>query len=265
VPSIVPVLAVIELSFDPIATIGAWNVRLETLALAVVLFASLVMAALIGRRTPIDVTRDPDAPGPEDDEPNHLRADDLLFIAVAAFPGAVAAGRLGYVLLHLDYYRANPQAVLDISQGGLQLTLAVVGGAATASIVAGLLGAPIGRWMHAAIVPLLFALGAGKATMVLGGSGQGLPFDGAWALAFLGPGPWGSLAPELPSHPSQVYEALATAGVLLAVMSLLAAGAFRGRSGRVFLLGIAMWAAARALVAATWRDPAVVGPRAWTR
>jgi prolipoprotein diacylglyceryltransferase len=135
-----------------------------------------------------------------------------------------------------------------------------VGGLITAAIVAGLLGTPVGRWMHALILPLLLGLAAGKAALVLGGSGQGLPFDGAWALAFTGPGPWGSLAPEIPSHPSQFYEALATAAVLLVMTVVLAMGAFRRRTGTAFLFGLALWAGARALVAVTWRDEAVAGP-----
>lgn len=259
-PPTAPVLAVIELAFDPIVMVGNWNVRLETLALAVVVLVCLVVAALGGRRTPVDLTRDADAEGPEVGERNHLRADDLLFIAVAALPGAVAGGRLGYLLLHLDYYRANPQAVLETSQGSLQLSLAIVGGLITAAIVAGLLGTSVGRWMHALVLPLLLGIAAGKAALVLGGSGQGLPFDGAWALAFSGPGPWGSLAPDMPSHPSQLYEALATAAVLLVMIVVLAMGAFRRRTGAAFLFGLALWAGARALVAATWRDEAVAGP-----
>ena len=259
-PTTAPVLAVIELAFDPIVMVGDWNVRLETLALAVVVLVCLVVAALTGRRTPVDLTRDADADGPEEGERNHLRADDLLFIAVASLPGAVAGGRLGYLLLHLDYYRANPQAVLDTSQGSLQLSLAIVGGLITAAIVAGLLGASVGRWMHALILPLLLGIAAGKGALVLGGSGQGLPFDGGWALAFTGPGPWGSLAPEIPSHPAQLYEALATAAVLLVMMVALAVGAFRRRTGAAFLFGLALWAGARALVAVTWRDEAVAGP-----
>jgi prolipoprotein diacylglyceryltransferase len=258
--ALVPVTGVIELAFSPILEVGGWSVRLETIALANTIPASLVLAALIGRRTPVDLTRDPAAEDPETGERNRLRADDLLFIAVAALPGAVAAGRLGYVLLHLDYYRAQPGAVLDIGQGALELSLAVVGGLITASIVAGLVGAPVGRWMHALALPLLLAIGAGKLTLVLGGDGQGLPFDGVWALAFQGSGPWGSLAPEVPSHPSQVYEAAGTVVVLLGVMGLLALGAFRGRNGGVFLLGVALWAVVRAVVATTWRNPAVLGP-----
>jgi phosphatidylglycerol:prolipoprotein diacylglycerol transferase len=251
-------MGVIELTFSPIVSIGGVDVRLETVALAIVIFAALVLAALIIRRTPIDLGLGTDTLD-EDGEPNHLRADDLLYLAVGALPGAVVGGRIGYVLLHLDYYRANPNAILDIAQGGLELALAVVGGTLTAAIVAGMLGGTIGRWMHALILPVLVAIGAGKLAMALGGSGQGLPWDGQYATAYLGPGPWGSLAPEIPSHAAQVYEGLATFVVVFVLVVLLTAGGFSRRRGELFLLGVALWALARAGVATVWRDPAVAG------
>ncbi len=117
----------------------------------------------------------------------------------------------------------------------------------------------MGRWLHAAILPLLFVLGAGKLTMVLGGAGQGTPSGETWATAFLGPGPWGSLAPALPSQPSQAYEGIATLVILVALMLALWLGAFARRDGRVLFVGLAAWAFARAAVAITWRDQAVVG------
>jgi phosphatidylglycerol---prolipoprotein diacylglyceryl transferase len=256
-----PLHPVVVLSFDPIVTAGGLSVRLETLALAGVILVTLLVSLVIAYRTPVDLSLPPGAP-PEDPEdgPNHLRADDLLYIAVAALPGAVAGGRLGYWLLHLDYYQANPGAILDISQGGLQLSLAIVGGVLTASIVAGLLGAPLGRWFHALALPLLLALAGGKAAMILGGGGQGQPWDGNWATAYLGDGPWGSLAPALPSWPSQALEALAAVAVLGFMCCLVALGVFRMRTGAAFFLALGAWAVARAVVATTWRDPLVLGP-----
>ena len=252
--------AVIEFAFDPIVTVGDVSVRLETLGVALAVFVGLVVAALAGRRTPVDTARPPDAPGDEPGESNHLRADDLLYIAVAAVPGAVIGARIGYALVHRDFYQSNLAALLDIGQGGLQLSLGVVGGILTASVVARLLGAPVGRWMHALAIPLLLTLALGKGAMILGGSGQGQLTDVAWATAYLGAGPWGSLAPQLPANPSQAYEALATGVVMFVVIVLMASGVFRGRNGGAFLLGLGLWAIARALVAFTWRDPQVIGP-----
>jgi hypothetical protein len=37
------------------------------------------------------------------------------------------------------------------------------------------------------------------------------------------------------------------------------AGAFSRRDGRLFFVGLGLWAAARAAVSTTWRDPAIVG------
>jgi prolipoprotein diacylglyceryltransferase len=253
---------VIELSFQPIVAIGGLDVRLETLAAAGAIVLALLLAVLIARRTPVDLSQPPGAPSadPDDDGPNRLRADDLLYIAIAAFPGAVLGGRLGYGLLHLDYYGANPGALLDIGQGGLQLSLGVVGGLATASIVATLLGAPLGRWLLALTLPLLLLLAGAKAAMILGGSGQGVPWAGDLATAYLGGGPWGSLAPALPAYPAQALEALVTLATFGVTWWLMALGLFGRRSGAVFFVGFGLWAVGRAIVATTWRDPLVAGP-----
>ncbi len=252
--------AVIELAFSPIVAIGDWNIRLEIIAIAGVVFMALVVAAVVARRTPVDMARPADAPGANPGERNHLRADDLFYIAVAAVPGAVVGARIGYVLVHLDYYQATRVSVLDLSQGGLELALGVVGGILSAAIVAAMLDAPLGRWMHAAAVPLLLALAGGKAAMILGGSGQGQLSDASWATAYVSPGPWGSLAPALPANPSQAYESIATVIVLVVLMSLVVLGVFRSRNGEALLVGVAAWASARAVVATTWRDPVVLGP-----
>ncbi len=252
--------AIIELAFDPIVRIGDFSVRLDTIGAALVVFLTLVIALFVAHATPVDLIKPADAPGEVPVELNWLRADDLLYIAVAALPGAAVGARLGYWLLHWDFYQANPGALLDLTQGGLQLSLGVVGGVITASIVAALLGAPLGRWLHAMTIPMLLGLAAGKAVMALGGTGQGQLSDASWATAYTGPGPWGSLAPQLAAHPAQIYEALATLAVVIIVAWVLAFDAFPGRNGGAFLFAIGTWAIARAIVAATWRDPEVLGP-----
>jgi phosphatidylglycerol---prolipoprotein diacylglyceryl transferase len=247
-------IAFIALEFDPFFRLGDRLVRLETLVLAAGVLGALLLAARIAGRTPAG---EGDASvSPRD----RLRADDVVFLVLAAVPGAVVGGRLGYGLLHLDYYGAHPGAILDPGQGSLELGLAIVGGALTGGLAARLLGEPAGRWFHVAALPLLFAIAVGKLAMGLGGSGQGLPSNLPWATAYLGPGPWGSLAPELPSHPAQLYEAAATALVLGGAIVLLSSGSFARRDGRLFVAAVAAWALARTVVAATWRDAPVLGP-----
>jgi prolipoprotein diacylglyceryltransferase len=251
----------ITFQFPATFAVAGLTVRWETLVGAIAVLIALLLAASIAHVTPVDISvaADMPSPDPDDDGPNHLRADDLLYIAVAALPGALAGGRLGYALIHLDYYTANPGALLDATRGGLELSMAVVGGTITASLVAMLLGAPLGRWLHALAIPLLVLLGLIKLAMLFGGSGQGLQTDFTLATRYLGPGPWGSLAPAIPSWPAQAMEALATVLAGGLAWFFMAVGMFRRRNGAAFFLAVGLWAAARALVATTWRDPAVVG------
>lgn len=235
-------IAAITFQFDPVLRLAeGLAVRWYLVALLAIIMVGLIVAGLVARR-------------------DGLRADDLLFIAVASVPGAIIGGRLGHVLLHLDYYTVNVTAVTDPAHGSLELSLAMLGGTLSASYVAVLLGASIGQWLRAGTLPLLFMLGAGKLAMVLDGSGQGQPSDLSWATAYLGAGPWATLAPALPSHPSQAYEGIVTLAILALLTLLRAAGLFKIRDGRLFFLGMGTWALARGGIALTWRDtPLVMG------
>jgi phosphatidylglycerol---prolipoprotein diacylglyceryl transferase len=233
-------IAFIALDFDPVLRLAdGVAIRWQIVALVAIVTAGLIVTGLIARR-------------------NGLRADDLLFIAVAVVPGAVIGGRVGYVLMHLDYYTANTTAIADPGQGSMELALAIVGGMLSGAYVASLLGAPIDRWLRTVALPLLFVLGAGKLAMVLGGVGQGQPTGLPWATAYLGAGPWGTLAPDVPSHPSQAYEGLVTLAILALLSIGLAVGAIDGRDGRLFLGAVAAWAVVRTAVSLTWRDDVAV-------
>ena len=233
--------AVLAFDFDPLWHLGDGGVRWETAAIAGAIFLSVVLAGVAARSS-------------------GLRVDDLLFVILGIVPGAVVGGRLGYVLIHPAFFTTEPGRILDPGVGSLELTLAVVGGALTGSLVALLLDGRPGPWLRVATFPTLLVLGAGKLAMVLGGSGQGLPTSGEPATAYLGAGPWGSLGPAIPSIPSQALEAAATGIVIVAVVVASLIPALRRADGRLFLLAFAGWAFARGIVASTWRDPVVAGP-----
>ena len=244
--------AVLTFAFDPVVKLGdTASVRIETLALAVVLLAGLILAAIAGRRTP--------AAGPYVPAPG-LRADDLIFIVIGAVPGALLGGRLGYVLDNLEFYRANPASITDFTQGALSLTLAVPFAILTGAVIARLIGAPLARWMHAAAIPMLVVLGAGKLVGVLGATGQGLPSDLPWATSYVGAGPWGSLAPDVPSQPAQVYEALLVAIAIVVLLLSTRLEIVARRNGAALFIALGLWAIARFSVAFTWRDAVELGP-----
>ncbi|HYM83423.1 MAG TPA: prolipoprotein diacylglyceryl transferase family protein, partial [Candidatus Dormibacteraeota bacterium] len=193
--------AVVTFEFDPIVRIAGLAVRWESIGIAGSILLALLAAALLARSVPVD------------SEGRRLHADDLLSIAVGAVPGAIVGGRIGYALVHLDYYGGHAAVLFDPTQGGFQLGLAVVGGMLTGAYVARVVDAPVGRWAHTAAIPLLILLGSGKAAMAWGGSGQGAISSAPWATSYAGAGPWGSVAPDLPAQPAQLYESGVALGI----------------------------------------------------
>lgn len=269
-------LHAIRFDFDPVVSPLGLNVRLETLALAGVILLALVIAGLIAGRRRARAEELETEPG---SEATRLRRDDLILIAFGAVPGAIFGGRLGYGLIHLDYYISDPAALLDPGKGSLSLTGALLLGTVTALAVGRLLGAPLRAWLNLAALPLLLGLGLGKLTTALGGSGQGAFSDAPWATSYVGPGAWGSLSPADPAIPSQILEGglvlLALAVVLLGPLLLRFRPALRPRPSlrhaparewswlvgeRRFLTAVALWASIRLGVAFTWRDARVAGP-----
>ncbi|MBM4409434.1 MAG: hypothetical protein FJ038_12760, partial [Chloroflexi bacterium] len=251
--------AVIEFSFDPAFRLGDIAVRWETLALAFIIVVCVGLAAVIAGRTPAVNQAYPEMGGRERGA-WHLRRDDLIYILLAVVPAAVLGGRLGYILIHWDFYSEHLDAWFDPTQGSLELSLAVVFGLMAGYAVAAGLGAPAGRWLHIATVPTLLGLTLGKFVGVLGGSGQGAASTVDWATAYQGAGPWGSLDPATPAHPSQLYEAVLSLLVLGLIVYLPRMGRFRDHDGRVFFAGISLWAIARVEAAFIWRDPEIFGP-----
>jgi phosphatidylglycerol---prolipoprotein diacylglyceryl transferase len=247
-------IASVAFAFDPVIRLGDRVVRLDTVAVALVLLASLLVAARIARRTPAG-----DQPG-RFVHGDRLRLDDFVFIALAIVPGAVIGGRIGYAILHLDYYLRQPAVLFDPAQGSLQLGLGIVGGTLAGVYAARLMEQPVGRWLHVAALPMLLAICGGKIAQALGGAGQGQLSDADWATSYVGPGPWGSLGPELPAHPAQLYEAGLTALAAAILVVLMSTGTFARRDGRAFLVALGAWAVGRFIAAAFWRDPAVIGP-----
>src|SRR5690242_18741922 len=112
--------AVIAFDFDPYVRLGDAAVRWETVGIAAALFVGLLIAGAAVRSA-------------------GMRVDDLLFVVLGVVPGAVIGGRLGYVLLHPAFFTASPMRILDPASGSLELTLGVVGGAITGTIVGGLI------------------------------------------------------------------------------------------------------------------------------
>lgn len=237
----------IEVNFDPLLHIGELTLRWQTIGVTLAVLAAFAVCGKLASN-------------------RRLRLPDMVMIAAGIVPGAVLGGRLVHGLVFWDAYAANPIQLLDPSVGTLSLTGAVLGGTVTGIYIARLIGAPVRPWADAAAVSLLLAIGLGKLAQFLGGSGQGLPFDGPLAAAFTGAGPWISSNPAIPAHPSQIYEGLWNLLGILVVSRPSRPGrlfAWTHRpdgEGWLFVGALGWFLIGRVLVGFTWRDAPVIGP-----
>jgi len=238
--------AALTLAFDPGVGFAGVRVRWEALALAVVLMVGL---ALWVRALGVV------AGGP----PSWV---DVAVVLFATIIGAVVGGRAVHVLDFGAAYAAEPLAALDLGRGSASLVGAVIGGMAAGVLACRLAGVAAGAWADAAAIPLLVTVGAGKLALLLGGAGQGARWDGPWAVAFLGAGPWRSVDAAMAAWPSQALEGV---WVLLGILPVWLvrgrlAGGPHAASGILLLTAVAWWLAGRAMVSVTWRDAPAVGP-----
>lgn len=171
---------------------------------------------------------------------SHQQVDDFLFWATI---GVVLGGRLGYVLFYnLDYFSANPMAILQVWNGGMSFHGGFLG-----VVVAAILfckkhklpmlsfgdllacGAPIG---------LFFGRIANFANAELFGRETDVP----WGVIFPNGGP-------NPRHPSQLYEAAMEGLILFMILFILSRSAKLRQCGGLFMgVFIAGYGVARSVV-----------------
>lgn len=215
--------------FDPIALeIGPIAIRWYALA--------YLAGFLMGWRYAIWLVRQVDLTpvGPD------ARAlDDFLTWAIL---GVILGGRIGFVLFYeFDYFLDNPLNALKVWQGGMAFHGGLIGVAIAMILFARR------RHIHvfalsdvvAAAVPI--GLFFGRIANFVNNELWGRPSDLPWAVVFPIPDRWLPLIPEVPRHPSQLYEAALEGLVLFVLLFVLARKPWlRTRPGTItglFLIG----------------------------
>ncbi len=162
----------------------------------------------------------------------NIAGEHMWDVSLWGLLGGVIGARLAYVLITPDEFRASPLAALQIWQGGMTFYGGLVGGILAGALVCRL--RRINVLDAADLAALSFPLGyaLGRVGCFFNGCCYGGVCDLPWATQFHNPATGGLTAP---SHPAQLYSALAAIAMYVLLVFLEPRRRFRGQLMLAFL------------------------------
>lgn len=172
---------------------------------------------------------------------------------------AVGAGFVGARLLHVvekwDVYLADPGRIPAVSDGGMSILGAVIGGYVAIAIASWRLGAPVGYALDASAAVSGIGMGIGRIGDVINGEHWTVACSGlAWCVRYVNPHTLGQ--PDF-VHPAVAYEMLLDLGAAAFLLWLRPRVAGRSPEGRLMWAYVAIYSIGRFFISFLRLDPLV--------
>jgi phosphatidylglycerol:prolipoprotein diacylglycerol transferase len=146
-----------------------------------------------------------------------LTPDDIMNLIFWAVLGGIVGARIYYVAFNWEYYRADWQEIPAIWHGGLAIHGGILGGLLGGFVYTKRKRVPFLRVTDAVAPSLILGQAFGRFGNFMNGDAHGVPTTMPWGMVF----PPGSIAgdqfPNMPLHPTMLYEMV----INLAIFSLL--------------------------------------------
>jgi len=238
VSPLISVLA-IELPFDPnIAEIGGFLLTWHGLFTAIGILVGVRLSLWIAGNIGFDV-------------------DDAYTLALIGIPSGIIGARLLFVAEHWDFYGDNLGDILALTEGGISIWGAVLGGVAGPLAFALWRGWDIWKGLDAASAGLIAGMGIGRIGDLINGEHLAKATDLPWGVIYT--------HPDSPAfahsitvgahHPATTYEMLGDF-VILAAAIYLVLGPLRKWSGATFFFFLISYAVMRFFVSMLRLDSA---------
>jgi phosphatidylglycerol---prolipoprotein diacylglyceryl transferase len=169
--------------------------------------------------------------------------DSFAFWTIA---GGIAGARLFYVMDHLGRFADDPLEILAISEGGLAVYGAVIGGFATVALLCVLRGEPFRKIIDSIAPGLALAQAVGRIGCTINGDAWGAKTDSPFALVYTNPD---AIIPNRllnqPTHPYPIYDIAMNLAIVAIIWPL------RKRNlpdGAIFAIFALLYAATRFVI-----------------
>jgi phosphatidylglycerol:prolipoprotein diacylglycerol transferase len=235
-------LLTIEIPWDPnITHIGGFLLTWHGLFTAIGILAGVQLALRIGTVVEYD-------------------PDEAYTLALVGVPSGIVGARAMFVLEHWDFYGHNLGQIIAITEGGISIWGAILGGLIGALLFAWWRRYPIARGLDMGAFGLILGQAIGRIGDLINGEHLARASDLPWAVVYTNPDS-PAFAHSLtvgPVHPATTYEMLGDL-VLLGVMFWVFLGPFRHRPGMTFFVYFIGYAVMRFFLTYLRVDSATVG------
>ncbi|MDR1114461.1 MAG: prolipoprotein diacylglyceryl transferase [Candidatus Margulisbacteria bacterium] len=172
--------------------------------------------------------------------------DQILNIILGAFVGAILGARLYYVLFNLPLYRGDIWEIFAVWHGGLAIHGGIFGGVLTGYLLCRFYKIAPWRFADCASPTVLLGQAIGRFGNLMNGDAHGLPTSLPWGLIFPAGTPAGDEFPNLPLHPTMLYEMILNFLFFLILYRLQKKNNYK--DGYIFCLYLIFYSAARFIV-----------------
>ncbi len=162
--------------------------------------------------------------------------------------GGIAGARLFYVFDHLDRFRDDPLEIFALSEGGLAVYGAVIGGFATVAILCVIYRYPFRKIIDSVAPGLAIAQAIGRIGCAINGDAWGEQTDSPFAFIYTHPD---AILPDrlhnVPTHPYPIYDIAMNLAIVAIIWPLRKK---RLPDGAIFAIFSALYAATRFVISA---------------
>ena len=185
-----------------------------------------------------------------------VRDERVYPFALAVIAGGLVTARLGHIVDNWPVYAGRPDQLVAFWNGGLAVTAAPIGASIAGLVAARALALPIGFMFDTSVIGIVLGEAIGRLGDIVNGEHHAVSCSGLpWCVRYTAAG---TLGQRESVHPVAAYDLLIDLA-LFAVL-LWAWQRVRGRppEGRVYLLYMALYGAARVVSSSLRLDPVVI-------
>ncbi|MBI1912042.1 MAG: prolipoprotein diacylglyceryl transferase [Deltaproteobacteria bacterium] len=188
----------------------------------------------------------------------NMTDDDVMNFIVWTVIGGVIGARLYYVLFNLDYYLLNLKEVPAVWHGGLAIHGGLIGGITVAWLYLKRRSVKFWRMSDCVAPAIILGQAFGRFGNFMNGDAHGRPTDMPWGIVFPPDSIAGMEYPNIPLHPTMLYELLINFSIFCFLWFVLRKR--EHKDGFIFAMYFVLYSFGRFIVEHFRADSLMLGP-----